>query len=771
MRNKAKSRQGSVLFTVIVVSMMMMVLIAASISLVGHTNTRTNQEYRSKQAYFLASSCIEGFVAEATNLSIADGASPAEIDSAARANIQMLQRIADDGNEIDVRIENSDGTALEDWYTRGMGSCKIKLEKNGSANNLKAIATATYLGQESTVVAYFSVKPLSDQQPMNNALEIIGTDGGQSYNNIQVFGNTSASDLKSHQQNTVYTMTGNSCKFCGNMSILGSLATSVTFSLGENPYYTPGNKDEQTPGGSLTVSRSFVIGANVASIVSQLGKNSSNIEASTYNYLNVGECAIFNGTSGVKIGQNMDTQVDVYASNVVFGSYSSVPNSIKNAMKASAADPSAYETKMNIGASGDGQIINGNLYTYANGAFNGDIYFNGINNVINGDIYCSGDIYFNDSRVTIGGNVYMLDGKTVHGTAPAGFAAKVITGDWTNINDRAKRPAINTTTDSVQQYVYFPEHMLCQDGVSQIKNTYEGMYEADKKTIKSTVKSITDPSFRTDDSNKNVTVEGKTVEFKYIVTESCYIDTIDNNDKILIDMDNAVTNADGRKDIVIILKNGGHLANDNLILVRNSAPDYIGENKNTDQPICYFVSDAGVGTTNNEYGNDNTTVSTYDHSTFNANPTFQLGYTTTRIMELETYVRGKLNNQSINTTNEEYPGSYTPGCGKIVFLLTEGTVLNTSPNTSLIQANIYAPRATVVLNNGDSMAIEPAKSKNGSDSHVNILGSLICAKAVCNANNNTVWYQQVSPNSMLPAAKGSKAIYSSGFKLVKYANS
>lgn len=76
MRLKSKTQKGSVLLAVVVVSMMMMVIVAAGISMVGHTQTRTNREYREKQAYFLASSSLKGFVAEATKFG--EGCTPAE---------------------------------------------------------------------------------------------------------------------------------------------------------------------------------------------------------------------------------------------------------------------------------------------------------------------------------------------------------------------------------------------------------------------------------------------------------------------------------------------------------------------------------------------------------------------------------------------------------------------------------------------------------------------------------------------------------------------
>lgn len=764
MKIKSKSRQGSVLFTVLVVSMMMMVLVAAGISLVGHTNTRTNKEYRLKQAYFMASSCLEGFVTEATTYS-AEGSAT---DEQARANIQMLQDIATSGEEIDVKVTDKLGNELSDVYQRGMGSCKIKLEENGSENNLKAIATAEYLGEKQTVVAYFSIKPISDKQPMNNALEIIGTDGGgnNGYNNVEVYGNTAASEIESHNKNTWYNLNANDSKFRGDMTMLGSVTISTGFTLGSNPYYISGSTENLTPGGSLTVSRSLTFG-NRASALSDLTKDSTNNDEPTYNYINVGECLIMGGVSNTKVGSSNTTQVDIYASSIVFGKLSSAPAALQNAVKSSvqpAEKVGDYASAME-GERGQEQTVYGNIYTYdVGGEFNGNIYFNGINNHIYGDIYSSGDVYVNvsSSQLDFSGTLYILPGKHVY---PEGAIRNVVERDWTNDGGRSKRPAINTTEATVQQYVYYPEHMLCQSGVSSIKETYAAMYDS-SNNIKSTVKEITDESFRNTSGAATTDSDGNSVTFDYIVTESCVLNYTDNK-KILIDVDNAVMNEDGRHDIVVILKNGGNMGNENLILVRNSTTEDDGDN----QRFCYFVSDSGVGTTNDEYSADNSSKSTYDHDTFKTS-TFTFGGTQRKLMDFESYTHSSFYNgaNKVNPTDQEISDAYSLGKGNIIFLLTEGCTLSTSPNNMILQASIYAPRATINFQRGTSMNIVPLKS-DGSYTNVGIIGAVICNQFITSANNVGIVYQEVSPNSMLPKAKGSKQIYTSGFKLVKYSNS
>ena len=97
MKTKFKSqRKGAVLATVTVVSVMMVVIIAAATQLVAHTSARTNKEYRKKQAYYVASSCLRAFVAETTRSATDAVYTDAEITE----KITQLQRIAASGKTI-----------------------------------------------------------------------------------------------------------------------------------------------------------------------------------------------------------------------------------------------------------------------------------------------------------------------------------------------------------------------------------------------------------------------------------------------------------------------------------------------------------------------------------------------------------------------------------------------------------------------------------------------------------------------------------------------
>ena len=319
---------------------------------------------------------------------------------------------------------------------------------------------------------------------------------------------------------------------------------------------------------------------------------------------------------------------------------------------------------------GNDTKIWGNIYSYQAGTFNGDIYINSLNNQIHGDIYCSGDLYFNNVGTHVYGTVYMAPGGSVHGSATIDGGI-VSNSNWLDWGGRATEPTIATTSDTIKPYVYFPEHMLCTDGVSSIRSTYASFYDGTNPgTLKADSMPILDASNAAglaqfaNTSGITYTNNGVSVTPNYIITKSCILGNFNWSDgarTIMIDVDAAETNADGRNDIVVILKNGCTFGgNDHRILVNNSTTSADG----ADQRFVYFVSDSGVGTTYDEYGADGVTVSTYEHSTFVENPTYTFSPTSfSYIMDFETYCHSSFSNPSakINPTEGEIEDTYQTG--------------------------------------------------------------------------------------------------------------
>ena len=839
-----KQRKGAVLMTVVVVSVMMAVIIAAAISLVAHTNTRTNTEYRRKQAYYVAASCVRAFVSETANFT----QDATHDDVFIMDAIKKLRNISAKGEEIEVKI-NKLGVGSIDPIANSQprwsnAKCTLQVVQNGDENNLKVISKGTYLGQEKVVVAYLSVTPLRMHTYNPKALEIIGTTGGntgKTYVNIDVYGSTGATDKESHNQNTLYQLQYNMPQLWGDTDINGSLVVQQPMSFRNNPYYCPGVDD--THGCVLNVSRSLITTADSPNLgnpdVTKPGSADPN-SAFDYNYLNVGEAFVLSATNS-KIGNSDDYQVDTYTSFFYNGPLANIDDKapgLKAAIAASNPDPSKYWTDVGAGASGAGSTFYGNIYTYPNGGFfNGDMVFSNKVN-INGYIYCSGDIFMTDIPgdgaqvwknlgnvkgiyLTSGHGIYHCDrnvdgfGNTVksnplctvgtNGTTTVldGTTIPVIYDDnWKN-TPRAKRPDFPTLTED--PYYYYPEHMMCCEGVSStvstIRSTIYDIYNGGTELDTTKIKRYNDPSFQNikedyfdglpedvansrrisyeqngypDDAIKTVFKHGS-VEYKpdFVINDHFYIDTMDKK-KIVINMDDPAS----PKNLVVVLKNNGVMTSNCEILVKNST-----DPESPDAKFVYFVTDSGFGTTEDNYTQTND-YHGYDHSTFNANPKFIFGGTGSTgclqvVMDFDTFCESSVKpgvtlgnslNPTQNTSDELHSG-YLMKPNNIIFLGTEGCEFHVGSNL-LLHASVYMPMGTFICYNkgSETLKFDPYHHNNA-HCGTSILGNLCTHEYIVNqSNHNTVVYNRVSPMSMLAYAKGLGEEHATeSFQLINYA--
>ena len=829
MKTKFKSqRKGAVLMTVTVVSVMMVVIIAAASSLVAQTNVRTNTEYRKKQAYYVAASCIRAFVSQTTGFA-QDATHTSDM---IMAEINRLKRISDMTDPIEVQIDRIDhgtpegvGTSQPRWNN---AKCTIKVEKvvGGNANNLKVISTGYYLGQEKTVVAYLSVTPLHMNVYTPKALEIIGTDGGIEgrFENIQVYGATGATDMESHNQNTVYKFNHNDNKLFGDTDINGSLSIQNQNRFKSNPYYYPGV--DESKGCVLNVSRSLVINKNNPTFEPDFTKNKGDdtlnpqLPEFNYNYVNVREAMVITsegahiGPAPGSTGWDDTHQVDTYTSMLYIGEYGGLGSGMKSAMAASCSwGETAYWDEMATGGWGNGcgNTFNGNIYTYDldGKAFNGDMVVNTNDTKINGDIYLTGDLYLNNGN-PLGqfscGTIHLLPDKpgeehhvyrgidrTFDGTGgvvkPADSYAyedtliangiNVVKEDWTNIA-RAQRPEFPLLSET--PYYYYPEHLLCEPGtsatVSTIWQQYKNMYKSDLQTLDTdNIKSVTDESYSNKNSDGtyiNVYGDPTGVEgvFKpdYVVTDDCYIENLNNN-KILIDVD-----ACPKDNLVVILKDGGKTMNQNVILVKNSTnPD---EDENA--KFCYIVSDSGFGETEDTYAATGE-ESWYDHESFKT-PTFTFGGTREIVMDLDAFLHcdcytegdvAKGNGGSLNPTPDPDRPGYKMTSNNIIMLFTEGSELYINESNVMFHASIYMPRATYhTTNKGGLCKIEPYYHDADMDA-LAIIGNIVCNQyQIDKGNRNAIVYNPVSKFSMLAYTKGFGDEHAEeSFQLINYAAS
>ena len=838
MRTKFKAqRKGAVLATVVTVSMMMVVIVAAAITLVAHTNTRTQDEYRKKQAYFAATSSLKAFIAQTTNITKDGGATYDEVEEA----VTNLQKAAKDNVAVPVRFNKLSGAG-------GVGAdistdnprwadvkCTIQVQPLGAATSnptsLKVISRCTYLGQTQQVVAYLDLKPMAQETRVPNALEMIGTTGGHGtsgFNNIGVYGNTSTPCKDSHNENVVYDFRTNQTTFYGEVNILGSLVTGTTLMLRQNPYYVPGKEEakDMTPGCVLSVSKTFHCKDNNPKIVSSLGKTPSDNDPPSYNYIYAGDAFVWAGTSGSSIGDSLDRMVDIYAGEVIFGNMSSVAGLADRCVNG-AADAGAYKTKIfadaNTGGGGNETSVYGNIYCYDNGntsQFHGDIYINAKVHIY-GDIYCEGNVYVNGdgANCDIHGNVYTKPGAINQLTA-SNFRATVADSsvmgtkkemaNWATSGERTQRP--NPPEENVDQYYYYPEHLMCNTGtingaeVSTIENTYAAFYDVDAVSglgmdLKSKEEIRNDPNIDLLSdlySNSYAPYEdnGVSITPKYVIKRSCIIDTCIQGD-IIIDLDDAATNYDGNNNIVIIMTDAGSKMADTAGGPRNNLgtdrifkdsqtkiavvnKNHSGEDSNA--RFAYFVTESGVGKTNNEYATSGT-VSTYDNSTFRAcNVNGGSGGENCQLLVFDflTYTHSGYTGDhswSVNPTARR-SGDWTRAneskvydmpTGNIVFMGTEGSKI-TIGQQSFAQAAFFFPKGTVKWqndcynNSGNYIHIEPsysewdasigATAKNATDIHCNIIGSVICQDFESSANDNYIVFQKPNKMSMISITKG-----------------
>jgi len=799
MRRKMKSnRQGAVLMTVTVVSVMMVVIVAAAISLVAHTNTKTNREYRKKQAYFAASSCLEAFIVKETNMVVGTYS-----EQFIQDRITELNKIADSDKTATVRIGelNAAGDDVIDANLIGNShprwndiNVTLKLERYDAG--IKAISTATYLGEEQKVVAYMNIKDLQAGTTVPGALEIIGTTGGgnESYNNISVYGNTSAPDTASHDVNTVYVCNKNNNEFYGDVSIYGSLLFSRgQTTLKANPYYVDGYDNGQTKGCTLYVSRSFVMGENQPHIVSTYPKDRSYNKAPRgidgYNYVQVGEALVMAGDNGRPNGCCIGTEgmeVDVYAGLLSMGKHAgdvtlSTGDKLIDVMKMSSTKPTEYATIMNVGGYGSGNTITGNVYLRKNTnpgseVFDGSAYLSN-DGTIFGDLYVEGDIHV-DGKFTVDGNVYIqgttgekpedrIDGNL---TITSGHKAEI--KDWTGLGGRATEP----NNFNPLPYYYYPEHMLLlkDNNVSTIADTYSSFYKDDKVTLKSS------PDVPVFETNSNGELYNSTGFYKTDFTDpdlnnmkftaearKSFILSNSNNANILVNLDEAEVNADGRHDIVIILENGAQMQNEFNIIVKNST-----DPESDNARFCYIVSDAGIGIVNNEYMPNKTTPSTY--SDFKPAPYFVQDHKFF-VMEYESYKAAIVNNKGIDPTDNDYgadPDVFDLPHGSIIILLTEGATFGVHQE-SILQCSIYGPRATFEWgnNSGKGLKVYPKFGETGATIPTNVIGNCVVQNYKVSANNVTIVYNPVSSKSMVAVAHGfGQALVSSTFQLERYDN-
>lgn len=748
---KKMNRSGVVLITVVTVMMMMVIIVSAALSFVQHETNKSYTDYKYKQAYYTATSCLESFMEQAT-----------KVDD---ATVDNIQEIANASAECNVQIDGASN----------VGDCTIKVEKvSSSLSSLKATSTCEYLGQKATVVAYFYLDTDPGISSFDKAIEITGT-GGSAYNNTIVYGDVASINSLAHKNNVLFKMETNNSEVYGLMDLKGSASVSTGFKLHASMLNQTGDTSDGNLGAGLATSRSLFFTTNTPSVESTLGKNRTT-DDSTYNFIKAGELVALNGNN-VAMGKE-NFEVDVYGRSVVFGTSGSATGSnvstiVSTANNAYGDDGTTVTGSIGVSAGNcQGYKQYGNVYSYnsdSSTVFNGDIIFTGaaLNCEINGDLYAEGDIYFYGSGSTkINGNIYCKGSiKGTNYTQASGYekkegynwtgstGARAITNFYDEDGDYVDDSGNKINDTETKPYTYYPEHFLCLDDtdVTTISSIYKSFYSDNSNLDMSKVKlsdSVSESGYT--DSNGNT--------FDYHITQSMIFDEFKYtyNGSSHPSARRVLIEVPSDQDIVIVVKSGFDFNFDTVLIKNNSTED--------DPHFCYIVPDAGIGTVNKPVDIDAGDIGTYANDEFKSCHITMKG---TTIMDYDTYYNSNIGGSTsfINPTNKSDLGGYDPGKNKTVFLLTEKTILRVN-NGSLIQASIYGPKASEYFN------IDPVSLKflpNVEGNPVAIYGMAILGNLSVSNNNVGILYQNLAENSILKNARPTPATVN-GYKLSKYAH-
>lgn len=207
-KRKQRNKPRVVLFTAVAVMLMLSILLTATVSFVSVNRTKTNDNYKSKQAYLTASSTLESFINQ-----IQTDTAPTN-DPTAKAQqkkaIDNLKKLASansgKGTTTNVSYNGSNGKS------DNIGTTKITVAQEGtSVANIVVTCETTYLGKTEKVAAHISTQSVTKPAEYTNTIELVGN-GGAGYDNLNVIGDMAG----------INNTTGKVYRFTNNTSIYGS---------------------------------------------------------------------------------------------------------------------------------------------------------------------------------------------------------------------------------------------------------------------------------------------------------------------------------------------------------------------------------------------------------------------------------------------------------------------------------------------------------------------------------------------------------------------
>lgn len=723
-KRKQRNKPGVVLFTAVAVMLMLSILLTATVSFVSVNRTKTNDNYKSKQAYLTASSTLESFINQ-----IQTDTAPTN-DPTAKAQqkkaIENLKKLASansgKGTTTNVSYNGVDGKS------DNIGTTKITVAQEGtSAKYIVVTCETTYLGKTEQVAAHISIR--SDPKPADytNTIELVGN-GGAGYDNLYVIGDMAG----------INNTTGKVYRFTNNTSIYGSYLMYGSLEVSTQPLIMlkPSLVDEKQ-GSTVTISENL-------DVSNEFHINSTMARADGYNYVNIGQ--------KLSTSNHMD-------------------------VGSSGFDVDLFCCEANIG--GNDYTQYGNFYVYKGaGAYNGDATFGANGQTINGSLYVEGDLNVTKS-LKVTGSVYVT-GTITGKDKIVCTASNIHEGAVLSKAGRDAKPQIPVSADA---YVYYPEDFFMSNdtNVTTISDQYQAFYDgSNTKTFNTFASDWTNVDYTLTELIDLTGTGAKTPvtsRYKLRITSSCTwasdlsFNDYGNGSRILVDV------SDTSGDIVIRLQNGLSLDSSwsPTIVVRNRST-IIDATTGDRKYNCYFVSDSGSAITLN--GIDSVTGKSQHSGSSACNYSFK----GLKVFDYDTYVRmfdsSVLNNTKgnpglpqsgfvLNPTSVDVAGSYRPKNSSIIFLFGENTTLNAT-DQSFFQGSFYSPQAIVNIATSGLGGLVVTDSAGGKMTVQCCAVGVVIANSFGNANTAFYVYTKPSTTSVMQNAKGGKDDSAFGYTLDRY---
>lgn len=766
LKRQRKNEEGSVLLAVLTIMTFATLLTATAFSFVRTASQRSYENINEKQAYYTASTCLETFIDSVLTPN--------------NSNWEDFLVVAQSGGESDpIEIE-------------GMGECVIKVEQPAGASYIKVMSTATVNDREETVVCYLRAITEPSDATFKNAIELTGNTNS-AYDNLKVMGDVAGSN--DTNSDMVY-------KFANESQIYGRYFQYGTIESTNHIYFYESVSGE---GCSLTASKYVYFAVNDVTITSAIKKqNNSNSNyicagntfATANTRTTVGQpSSVIDTDTGVKAGD-----VDLFASGIVFGIH--VPSATYTTFSREVANEFARLSTESSFEISDVDMPYytqyGNVYCFAMGGTNtpgetdaalaGNLVCDNKAQVtITGDVYVEGNLYIAPAAVLkIYGNLY-VKGDIIGTPYVYEDTLRTNTGKIFCTSYAAKREGVdedldNTVFESAKsvrgaspspeyqgtKFLYYAEDLLISDNedVSTISDKYKAV--------------VTNP-----DSYKVSRFSGGTydgVKFDLIITDSCYIGQYDlqNYSNILV---NVKTD-----DIIIVFADGTNLNNGKKILVKNETKAFEGDD--TLKPkFCYFTVDTYTDEAKVEpvFKTDDAGNIVYDkkgrktiidskHEGFVKGATLNMDnlcigdFDTWKNAAVGYQVSGvNCGTKPLNLTGEDINGTYNPGYGYIIMLLTEDTYIY-AQNACQLEMTVFGREAFISYS-----ATAPAVTYETGNSSVSkettkptfAIGSLVVGQLDI-ANTSWVAYCPPSSSSNLSNLGGSGEDKVLGYEVLKY---